>query len=86
MPPPQAPHLPATAPTRAGARTLADWLQEPASLEEIRARQTAVDDLRDRLDLREEMFLRAAAVPPGIDLDRLIDWTAEQEGLAWISG
>ncbi|MGE3808834.1 MAG: DNA mismatch repair protein MutS [Gemmataceae bacterium] len=65
-----------TAPTRAGARTLADWLQEPASLEEVRARQQAVDDLRGRLDLREEMYLRAAEVPPGIDLDRLIDWAA----------
>jgi hypothetical protein len=63
-----------TARTRAGARALASWLLAPASPEEVRARQEAVDDLRDRLDLREELSLLGAHVPAGIDLDGLTRW------------
>src|SRR5262249_41832579 len=56
-----------TARTRAGARTLADWLLAPATADELRARQQAIDDLRGRLDLREELYLLGAQVPAGID-------------------
>ena len=37
----------------AGRRLLAGWLLAPASADEVRDRQEAVADLRDRLDLRE---------------------------------
>ena len=39
--------------TRMGEDVLAAWLLAPASIAEIRQRQAAVQELRDRLDLRE---------------------------------
>src|SRR4051812_8049868 len=44
--------------TRGGEGTLAEWLQTPASFEEIRERQEAVEELRSALDLREQLALR----------------------------
>ena len=43
--------------TPAGEATLAHWLATPATPDEIRARQQAVDELRERLELREELSL-----------------------------
>jgi hypothetical protein len=40
--------------TRVGEDTLADWLLGPAPVEEVLARQAAVEELRERLDLRED--------------------------------
>lgn len=51
-----------TARTRAGCARLADWLRGAATPEEIRARQGAVAELRDRLDLRESLALLASDV------------------------
>ena len=42
-----------TARTRAGEETLAQWLLFPVSIDEIRRRQSAAAELRDRLDFRE---------------------------------
>lgn len=42
-----------TARTRIGRGTLAKWLLNPADCAEVEARQLAVAELRDRLDLRE---------------------------------
>src|SRR5262249_30767142 len=64
-----------TARTRAGAQTLAAWLLSPASAEEIRSRQQAIDDLRGRLDLREDLYLLGTQVPANIDLDGLVRWS-----------
>ncbi len=59
-----------TARTQAGEDCLAAWLRAPASPETIRARQAAVQELRPRLDLREDMALLGeearAAVAAGI--------------------
>ncbi|MBY0524952.1 MAG: hypothetical protein K2R98_16220 [Gemmataceae bacterium] len=63
-----------TARLRTGEDTLAAWLMAPAPAEEVRARQAAVAELAPRLDLREGLALRAAGVPPGVDLDGLIHW------------
>jgi hypothetical protein len=63
--------------TQAGARVLAGWLNGPAEPDEVRSRQEAVDDLRRRLDLRQELALLGADVPAGIDLDGLVRWGAE---------
>jgi len=65
-----------TARTRKGEDTLADWLRSPALPDEIRARQAAVQDLRPRLDLREDLALLAADVPAGVDFDALVRWGA----------
>lgn len=66
-----------TARTHAGARALADWLREPAEPDEVRSRQGAVDDLRHRLDLRQDLAMLGADVPEGVDLDGLVRWGAE---------
>src|SRR5262249_59869627 len=38
-----------------GEATLACWLLSPATIEQVRARQEAVIELRDKLDLREDL-------------------------------
>ncbi|HEY3176727.1 MAG TPA: DNA mismatch repair protein MutS [Candidatus Polarisedimenticolia bacterium] len=65
-----------TARTRAGEETLARWLREPAAPDQTRGRQGAVEELRDRLDLREDLFLLGADVRAGIDPDALAAWGA----------
>src|SRR5215469_7654267 len=63
-----------TARTRAGEDTLAAWLKAPAEPEVVRQRQAAVAELRDRLDLREEITLLGADVPDGGELAALAEW------------
>jgi len=46
-----------TARTRAGEETLARWLCAPASRAEILQRQQAVEELRNNIDLREDLAL-----------------------------
>lgn len=61
-----------TARTRMGGETLAAWLLAPAKFEEIRERQQAVADLRDRLDLREDLGVLSESV--GIHPEALLPW------------
>jgi hypothetical protein len=63
-----------TARTRSGADLLASWLLSPATPDEVRARQAAVAELRDRPDLREDLALLGADVPGGVDLAKLAAW------------
>jgi hypothetical protein len=72
-----------TARTRAGEDTLADWLKAPAGIEEVRERQAAVAELRDRLDLREEIALLGADVPDGPELAALAEWGKAAPVLTW---
>jgi hypothetical protein len=78
-----------TARTRTGEDTLAAWLLGPASSEEIRARQGAVAELREQLDLREDLALlgddvnlhrpRRSDRPQddgGVDFDAVARWGA----------
>src|SRR5262249_15122630 len=51
--------------TEAGETTLADWLRGPAALDEVRARQGAVDELRPMLDFREDVAVLASESPVG---------------------
>jgi MutS domain V len=60
-----------TARTRIGQATLARWLMKPAGREEILARQGAIEELRTRLDLREDLAVlgeefRAAGDPAAL--------------------
>ena len=48
-----------TARTRVGQETLAKWLLAPVPPDVVRARQAAVVDLRNRLDLRENLAVLA---------------------------
>lgn len=46
--------------TEAGEVTLSEWLRAGASVDEVRARQGAVDELRPMLDFREDVAVLAA--------------------------
>ena len=61
-----------TARTRMGGETLAAWLLAPAKVEEVRERQAAVADLRDRFDLREDLGVLSETV--GIHPEALLQW------------
>ena len=49
-----------TARTDAGEETLAAWLTGAATVDDVRARQAAVDELRPMVDFREELSVLAA--------------------------
>ena len=51
--------------TEIGELTLADWLRGPAPLPEVRARQTAIDELRPMLDFKEDVAVLASESPVG---------------------
>jgi hypothetical protein len=70
-----------TARTRMGEETLAGGLMAPAGLEEIRHRQAAVADLRDRLDLREDVGVLGEDV--GIHPEALLQWAEGPVQLQW---
>jgi hypothetical protein len=66
-----------TARTRAGQDTLAAWLLAPAPPETIRARQAAVEELRPRLDLREDLHVLGAHAPSGQQSEGIAEWAAD---------
>ncbi len=63
-----------TARTREGERTLANWLCASAAPEEIRARQSAIAELRPKLDLREQLALRGEDVRAAVHPEALTSW------------
>ncbi|MBW8870362.1 MAG: mismatch repair protein, partial [Acidobacteriales bacterium] len=63
-----------TARTRAGEETLARWLLNAAPIAEVVERHGAVADLRDRIDLREQLFCVGETVRAGVHPDALADW------------
>jgi hypothetical protein len=63
-----------TARTSRGEHYLARWLLDDATAEEIAARQTAVEELRDRLDFREELSLVGGTTRSLIHGERLTKW------------
>jgi len=60
--------------TRAGEDTLADWLCHPASFELIAPRQEAAVDLKERVDLREEIAVLGEEVSPDLEAASLEAW------------
>src|ERR1035441_6618930 len=77
-----------TARTRIGEDRLAEWLKSPATPEVVRARHAAVDELRDRVDLREELAIVAEEARSGVDPVHLARWgeapaTLRQAGFRW---
>jgi MutS-like protein len=63
-----------TARTRIGEDTLAGWLLEPAAPDVVRERQQAVEELRPRVDLREELAVLAEEARSGVDPVLLAEW------------
>ena len=60
--------------THVGEDTLARWLLSPAAPETVRARQQAVAELRERLDLREALAVVAEEARTGVDPVGLAAW------------
>jgi hypothetical protein len=60
--------------TRSGERMLASWLKTAAPAEKIGSRQHAVDELRPRVDLREDLAVMGTDVETGVHPDLLIQW------------
>lgn len=67
-----------TAQTRTGAKTLADWLCAPASPQEIRARQASVEELRYRIDLREEIAYEGRRMASRVVPQAITAWASAQ--------
>ncbi len=63
--------------TRLGEDTLANWLSKPATPQTIRVRHAAIEELRRKLDLREEAALLDAEVHDDLDQNRLIGWSQQ---------
>ena len=63
-----------TARTRIGEDTLAKWLLNPAAPATVQARQQAVDELRPRVDLREELAVLAEEARTGVEPIALAAW------------
>jgi MutS domain V len=63
-----------TARTSSGQQILADWLKQPASLDEIAARERAVTELNPQLDLRAELALLAQDIRSKVPTDTLTSW------------
>lgn len=72
--------------TRMGEETLAQWLLAPAPVERIRQRHASVSDLRDRLDLREDLALLGEDDSVGVRPDLFLTWAESPNELqrAWI--
>ena len=63
-----------TSRTATGDRMLAEWLLAPATPEIVRARQAAVAELRERLDLREDIALMGEDIRTAIDDQAMKAW------------
>ncbi|MGA8431039.1 MAG: mismatch repair protein [Candidatus Sulfotelmatobacter sp.] len=79
-----------TAHTRMGEETLAQWLLAPSPVEEIRERQAAVAELRERLDFREALAVLGEDQRVGVHAEALLTWAAApnrltQRWLRWLA-
>ncbi len=63
-----------TARTRMGEDTLAQWLLSPSTVEQIGGRHAAVSELRDQLDLREDLAVLGEDVGVGVHPEALLKW------------
>lgn len=66
-----------TARTQAGEEHLAQWLVAGATPTIIRARQQAVEELRDALDLREDLAIVGSEVHGALDREGALAWATE---------
>lgn len=66
--------------TSLGEESLAAWLRSPAAIEDVRARQAAGAELRDALDLREDLAILGQQAQARINMDELAAWSAARAG------
>lgn len=64
--------------TQSGEETLASWLKAPAGVEDVIARQGAVEDLRARLDFREDLVMLGSDIRSQQHPDLLIQWAQRE--------
>jgi MutS domain V len=72
--------------TRIGEDTLAAWLLSPAPVAEIIQRQGAIAEIRNRLDLREDIAILGEDLRVGIHPKALTEWAEapNQLSLPWL--
>lgn len=63
--------------TRAGENTLASWLIAPSPIPTLLARHEAIVELRNNIDLREDLFVLGADVAAGVHPDSLVAWARQ---------
>ena len=75
-----------TARTHMGEDTLATWLLSPSPVEHIHERHAAISELRDQLDLREDLAVLGEDVGVGVHPDALLAWaeSPNQMKTLWI--
>ena len=75
-----------TARTRMGERTLAAWLLSPAPTSMVLQRQQSIAELRERLDLREDLAVLGETAEVGVRPEELSRWaeSANQLTQRWI--
>jgi hypothetical protein len=76
--------------TQMGENALARWLIEPSTLSEILKRHAAVAELRDKLDLREDLAVLGADARIGVRPEALAKWAEapsrlNQRWLRWLA-
>ena len=67
--------------TQIGRTALAAWLLEPASLQEIVARQEAIKEMSPKVDFRERLGVLAAEAQTWIPTESLISWARQPRSL-----
>jgi hypothetical protein len=70
-----------TARTRMGEEMLANWLLAPAVIHEIAERHAAVGELRDQLDLREDLAVLGDDAGVGLIPEGLLRWAEAPGGM-----
>ena len=70
-----------TARTRMGEETLANWLLAPATISEIAERHPAVRELRDQLDLMEDLAVLGDDAGVGVNPEALLRWAEAPHGM-----
>jgi hypothetical protein len=73
-----------TARTRMGEDHLAAWLLAPSPLERIRERHDAVAELRDQIDLREDLAVLGEDARVGVHPGELVKWAEAPNRMAWL--
>ena len=72
--------------TRMGENALASWLLAPAPVATVLERQQAIAELRERLDLREDLAVLGETAGVGVQPEELLRWaeSPNQLRVAWV--
>lgn len=69
--------------TRIGEEILAGWLLAPAKVDEIRQRHAAIGELRNELDLREDLAVLGEDARVGVHPAELVSWAESPKQMKW---